>query len=149
MPLKTLELKAAVHYNSVRVFLFHLRVPVLFFSNICLLKTERNTNQYFQSPKSTAYIFFWFCLLIGKNPKFSKRLMNSHVPISLHEASRSFTKNRKPIFNTRTLGFIIASFVFSLSLKIVKSPKVFLMVTSTHLESILPSQWARNSILIL
>ena len=44
MPLKRLELKVVVLYNSVCMFLFHLCVPISFFKMYLL---EGNTNQYF------------------------------------------------------------------------------------------------------
>lgn len=64
MPLKRLQLKVVVLYNSVCMFLFHLCLPISFFKMYLL---EGNTNQYFWFPKFTVYVFLSFCLLVEKN----------------------------------------------------------------------------------
>lgn len=70
-----------------------------------------------------------------------KRLMNSHRQKQFTWGQQIFhlEKRNIPGFNPKSLDFIIASFIISLSLKIVKNPEVFLMVKNTHLRKHFPS----------
>lgn len=129
VPLKRLELKAVVCYNSVSVLLF--MCPNFFFQNVPVKNKRKHRSVFLISLMFSSV----FCLLIGK--KLNSQKMNeftSPKTVYLRSADLSLWKEKHGLI--LSLDFIIDSFVFCLSLKTVKSSEVFLVVTNTHLENV-------------